>query len=486
MVRARTGRLSEFILDVAAAFAVLATALLLAQFLHSAFGVTRLAVVFLAGVTIAATIRGARAAIAAALLGMLFYRLFLDLRTPETTGVAEDVLNVSVFLVVALITGALAGRLHDQAADSRLRAERMEALFRASRTISDEDEPALWKILADTLSSASGGVAFAIDGNGTLQAQSGGSGPDAVAAVELARKLLSSSATVDRDSKWRARVISAPTAQLGVLVWEAEPWDDEIEGTVALLGELASASLVRSQARHEQIRLKAEEEANRLREALLSSISHDFRSPLAAIIGSSTSLLEYGEKFDPVVTRDLLLNIQVEGEKLNQFVVNLLNMTRLQSGVITPAIQAIAAGEVISKAVERLERHSNQVVPVTVLGDCTIQADPLLLEQALYNVLDNAVKYGGGAEGLGVRCDANGTHCEIVVADCGPGLPSEDQDGMFTKFHFAKAGTRPTGTGLGLSISRGFVEAMGGTIRARNRSDGRPGLEIAITLPGTC
>jgi two-component system sensor histidine kinase KdpD len=473
-------------LDVAAAFAVLATALFLAQLLHSLFGVTRLAVIFLAGVTVAASVRGGRAAIIAALIGMLFYKLFLDLRTPDSTDVAEDLLNLSVFLIVALITGALAGSLHDQAADSRVRAERMEALFRASRIISDEDEPALWPTLADTVAQASGGAAFVVDGNGALRAQSGGSKSDAASALELAKAVLGSSATVESQSPWPARVISSPTGPAGVLVWEAHLSDDELDGTFTLLGELASAAIIRLQTRQEQIRIRAEEEANRLREALLSSISHDFRSPLAAIVGSSTSLLEYGDKFDAAVTRDLLLNIQDEGEKLNQFVVNLLNMMRLQSGVISPAVQAVAAGEVIAKAIGRLRRHSNQAVPVEVEGDCTIQADPLLLEQALYNILDNAVKYGGGAESLGVRCDFNGTQCEIVVADCGPGLSSEDQDGMFTKFHFAKAGKRPTGTGLGLSISRGFVEAMGGTIRARNRSDGRPGLEIAITLPGAC
>jgi two-component system sensor histidine kinase KdpD len=486
MVKARRARLSGFMLDVAAAFAVLASALLIAEVLHSFFGVTRLAILFLAAVTIAASVRGARAAIVAALMGMLFYKLFLDLRTPETTGIAEDVVNVSVFLVVALIVGTLAGRLHDQAAESRVRAERMEGLFRASRTILDEDEPALWPTLSDTLSQASGGAAFAVDRNGRLRAQSGGSESDAASAVALARMVLGAPATGESQSRWRARLMSSLTAPAGVLVWEADLTDGELEGIITLLGELASAAIVREQTRHEQVRIRAEEEANRLREALLSSISHDFRSPLAAIIGSSTSLLEYGDKFDSAVTRDLLLNIQDEGERLNQFVVNLLNMTKLQSGVIVPAIQPVAAAEVIAKALGRLEWHGNQAVQLEVEGDCNIRADPLLLEQALYNVLDNAVKYGGGAEGLGLRCDVDGKQCEIIVADCGPGLSTEDQDGVFTKFHFAKMGARPAGTGLGLSISRGFVEAMGGTIRARDRSDGRPGLEVAITLPRAC
>src|SRR5688572_12881329 len=128
MVRARRARLSEFMLDVAAAFATLATALFLAELLHSSFGVTRLAILFLAAVAVAASLRGGRAAIAAALMWMLFYKLFLNLRTPETTGFVEAVLNLSAFLIVTRTTGALAGRLHHKAAESQIRAERMEAL----------------------------------------------------------------------------------------------------------------------------------------------------------------------------------------------------------------------------------------------------------------------------------------------------------------------------------------------------------------------
>lgn len=485
MIKARTERLSELLLDVAAAFAALATALLLAELLHSIFGLTRLSILFLAAVTVTASVRGARAAIVAALLGILFYRLFLDLRTPDHTEVVEDFLNLIVFLVVALITGALAGRMHDEAAKARLRAERTELLFGASRALTDEDERVLWPILADTLSRASGAAAFVVDHNGTVRAQSGSSHSVEDSAVEIAAQLLRSpSSGTEHGNGWHARLMSSASGPAGVLVWESEVSDPELECVIALLAELASASVVRSQTRQEQIKIRAEEEANRLREALLSSISHDFRSPLAAIIGSATSLLEYGDRFDESVTRDLLLNIQDEGEKLNQFVVNLLNMTRLQSGVIAPATQQVAAAEVISAAIERVERHTNRTLAVRVDGDCDVQADPLLLEQALYNVIDNSVKYGNGAEGLDISCAAAKERCEIVIADQGPGLSKEDQEGMFSKFHFARTGTRPAGTGLGLSISRGFVEAMGGTIHARDRSDGQPGLEVSIILRG--
>ena len=482
----KSGR-SALAIDAAAALVASASALFVAELIHSASGLTRLSILFLAAVTVTASIRGARAGVVAALIGVIFYNVFLNLRTPDQSEIVEDLLNVVIFLIVALITGTLAGRVHDEAQRSRVRAERMESLFRASGAISEEDGHSFWTTLADTLSRATGRAALVVDRGGALQARSGNAQHQPTAGIELGNRLLASRGTgVEQEHGWRARLMGSPSEPAGALIWESEESDPELEGVIALLADLGSASIVRAQSREEQLRRRTAEEAGRLREALLSSISHDFRSPLAAIIGSSTSLLEYGDKFAEPVKRDLLLNIQHEGEKLNQFVANLLNMIRLQSGVIEPASESLSAAEVVGAAIERLERHSRLKLPVQVEGDCEIEADPLLLEQAVYNVLDNAVKYGNGAKGIEILCKADANGCHIVVADEGPGLPREDHGGVFTKFHFAKSGPRSQGTGLGLSISRGFIEAMGGTIDARNRSDGRPGLEVAISLRSRC
>lgn len=458
-------------------------ALLLAEVLHSSFGLTRLSILFLAAVTVVASLRGARSAIVAALVGVFFYKLFLDLRTPDQTDIVEDVLNIFIFLIVALITGALAGRLHDAAETSKARAERTELLFDASRALTDKDEQDFWQILSETLSGASGGPCFVVDHTGSTRAKSGPPVSDQAPAEELAGRLLAAGDKgVERAAGWSALLISSPAGPAGVLAWQGHTDDPEFEGVVRLLAELASAYVVRAQARQEQIRIRAEEEANRLREALLSSISHDFRSPLAAIIGSATSLLEYGDRFDSKVTRDLLLNIQDEGEKLNQFVGNLLNMTRLQAGVVNPTLHEVSAAEIIDDVLRRIERHSRKVLQVRPEGDCLLQVDRLLLEQAIYNVIDNAVKYGSGAEGLEIRCERRDDYCDIVIADQGPGIPEEDQLRMFDSFHFARSSTHVASTGLGLSIARGFVNSMGGTIGARNRIDGRRGLEVVITL----
>ena len=483
MQAARRAKSATFSVDLVLALVAPALALAGAEFLYSTLGLTRTGILFLAAVTFAASLRGTRAAVLAALIGVLCYKLFLDQRAGERTGAVEDLIAVLVFLVVALVTGTLAGRVHDAADRARRHAARMEALFRTSRALSEEEEGKFWPTMTGAIAEASGGAALAVDAGGAVQARAGPPANEA-AAGELARRILEGTgAPKGGAGEWRARTVPHAAPFAGVLLWEAREDDGGTDEFAELLTDVAAASLARAQVRREQVRVEAAEEAGKLREALLSSISHDFRSPLAAIIGSSTSLLEYGDKFDEAVRRDLLLNIQDEGEKLNQFVANLLNMTRLQSGVVRPATRALTAADAIGSAIERLRRHHGGAIPSMDLdADCTVQADPLLLEQAVYNILDNAVKYAGVDGQVEIVCHNDGPFSRIVIGDHGPGLPAEDQAGIFTTFHFARKG-QAKGTGLGLSISRGFVEAMGGTIGARNRSDGQPGLEIAISLP---
>lgn len=484
MSKQHSTRRHTLFMDVAVALLAPVIALALAELIHSLLGITRVSLVFLAAVTVTASMRGARAAVLAALAGVFFYRLFVDLRVGERTDVWEDILNVAIFLVVALVTGALAGRVHDEATRSRTRARRMEALFRASRTLSDEDDETLWPTLAETLTNLAEGQGLVLDQGGAVRGRAGETGDLEAEALDLGRDLLRSPTNgISRRASWSARLLLSQAGPAGVLIWETREHDREVDGAIELLAELASASIARAKAREEQVTTRAAEEAAKLREALLSSISHDFRSPLAAIIGSSTSLLEYGDKFDIRVRRDLLLNIHAEGEKLNDFVTNLLDLTRLHSGVVQPVKEPLALDRVVKSAVERLERHRGETLRIRTGGECEAEADPLLLEQAIYNIVDNAVKYGGSPEEIEIVCCPNGESCKIIVADRGPGLPEKDRENMFTSFHFVRTTGRSKGTGLGLSIAKGFVEAMGGTIQAHARRDGLSGLEIAIGLP---
>lgn len=487
----RASRRAELYRDLAIAVAAPAAAVLLAELIHTGLGVSRFGLLFLAAVTVAASIRGSRAAVFSAIVGVAAYKLFLDLRTTEHTTAIEDVLNLAVFLVVALVTGTLAGRLHDEAAKARRHAENTDLLYSTSRTLSDVgDGTDFWAALARAVAVGTGSSCIALNAEGDIEGRASGSGdviqPRAEAsAIESGRRALAGThaEASASNSSWRTKTIQYDRGTAGVLVWEVQEETEQSDEFTDLVVELAAASLTRKQARDEKVSRQAAEEASRLREALLSSISHDFRSPLAAIIGSATSLLEYGDKFEEPVRRDLLANIRDEGEKLNQFVANLLAMTQVQAGVVRASNEPIILGEVVQAVVERLTLHRGEIPKVLVDADCVVSADRLLLEQALYNVLDNAAKYANTPGGLEITCVEDGPRSCIRISDHGPGLPEEDHEGIFTTFHFSRKTGHSKGTGLGLSITKGFIEAMGGTITASHRSDGQPGLEIAVSLP---
>jgi two-component system, OmpR family, sensor histidine kinase KdpD len=231
--------------------------------------------------------------------------------------------------------------------------------------------------------------------------------------------------------------------------------------------------------------VKRRVEADRLRSALLTSISHDLKTPLAAILGAAGTLKGFARELDDQGKVELIATIIEESERLNRFIANLLDMTRLEAGSIKPNTGRHDIGEIIGTALERankiLARHK---VEVAIAADLPmLELDPILFEQVLFNLLDNAAKYAPPATTVHIQSWREGDKVELQVLDEGSGIPPDDLDRIFDKFHRAqKEDQVRAGTGLGLAISRGFVEAMGGTITAANRSD-RQGAVFTITLP---
>jgi two-component system sensor histidine kinase KdpD len=226
-------------------------------------------------------------------------------------------------------------------------------------------------------------------------------------------------------------------------------------------------------------------EGERLRSALLTSISHDLRTPLASILGSITSLRSYGELYDPKARDELAATIQDEAERLNRFVTNLLDMSRLEAGALKPRLALIDTGDIIATALQRatnvLQRHR---VSLDLEPDLPmLSLDFVLFEQALFNLLDNAAKYAPPGSEVTVRARRQDGSVAISVLDEGNGIPVEDLAHIFEKFYRVQRGDRQrAGTGLGLAICRGFVEALGGTVAAANRADGQ-GAVFTMTLP---
>jgi two-component system sensor histidine kinase KdpD len=251
------------------------------------------------------------------------------------------------------------------------------------------------------------------------------------------------------------------------------------------LSDQAALAIERVNLVEDVERARRAAEADRLRSALLTSISHDLRTPLASILGAAGSLRAYPHLLDEAAREELAATVQEEAERLNRFIANLLDMTRLEAGKLAPNAAPTDLGEVVGSALQRASKIlAGHRVEVDVSADLPLLAlDPVLLEQALFNLLDNAAKYAPPASTITLRGWRDGGAVRLRILDEGEGIPADEVGRIFEKFHRARKGDRQrAGTGLGLSICRGFVEAMGGTIAAANRAD-RPGAAFTITFP---
>jgi two-component system sensor histidine kinase KdpD len=223
-------------------------------------------------------------------------------------------------------------------------------------------------------------------------------------------------------------------------------------------------------------------ETERMRNSLLSSVSHDLRTPLATIIGASSGLLEGGERLQSATRRDLVRSIHGEASHLDRLVNGLLEMTRLESGAVTIKAEPQALDGVLGAALQRLDTLlRDRVVQVNLPADLPlVPIDALLMEQVFLNLLDNAARYSPPGSPIDIAASAAGLKVVVEVSDRGRGFAPGDETRAFEKFYRGRtAGTR--GVGLGLAICRAIVQAHGGTIVAENRPGG--GAIIRFTLP---
>jgi two-component system sensor histidine kinase KdpD len=218
---------------------------------------------------------------------------------------------------------------------------------------------------------------------------------------------------------------------------------------------------------------------------LLTSISHDLKTPLASILGNVSSLAQYSKLYDEATRSEMLEMAEAETIRLSRFVDNLLHMTRIDAGGLHPTLEMLDVSDLVGSALTRSEKLLQRHRLCTDLPSDLpmVDADFVLAEQVLANLLDNAAKYSPADSEIRIAAHDADDHVVIHVEDEGPGVPAEHLDRIFQRFfRVMTADHRPAGTGLGLAICKGFVEAMGGTISGANRTD-RPGARFTITLP---
>ncbi|OYW37007.1 MAG: hypothetical protein B7Z42_11110 [Brevundimonas sp. 12-68-7] len=435
--------------------ALVACALGLSAVLFALTGTTRLSMVFLGVVLLGALAFGTRAGLFGAVLAFLSYNFTLtEPRFSLEFAGTEDILTLTIFLAVALTTGGLAGRVRESQRAERERADQLAVLLEASRAQAATDDPG--RILADLqarlIAVGNGSALVPLPGAPSSDVSSLQEDGDLWRAMTLA---WGDAMTTRRQGAWRARLI-----------------------------DLAAVSLDRAQLGLLRSRAEADRQAAALRDAVLASLSHDLRTPLASILASGTSLRDYEDRFDGDTRRGLVEDIVGEADRLNRYVGNLLSLTRIQAGALTPAVGAVSLLDVVDQAARRIGRPDLlAVTPETAAGPCVVDGDPLLLEQVLFNLFDNALTHGGPEVAVEVRAETRGDQVRLTISDNGPGVSNEDVGRIFDRFFQAADPVgRRRGAGIGLAVARGFVEAMGGRIAAGPRADGRRGLQVDLTF----
>ncbi|HMM14832.1 MAG TPA: sensor histidine kinase KdpD [Parvibaculum sp.] len=475
-------------------------AIVLGRLIQLVAPLPNISLVFLAAILFTAVNYGLWPSLFASLLSTLAYNFFFlpPLYTFTITDPA-NVLALIFFTVVAVLTSNLTARTRRQIVVAQAQIKTTTELNSFSRKlagINDLDD-LLWAASFQIASMLKLRVVFLFPADGHMSVAAGYPPDDVADEADLAaaRWAFDHQCPAGRGSntlpgaKRLFLPIRTASGMLAVVGLDREapgPLFTADEGRLldALLDQIA-VSIERIRLAEDIDNARVMSETERLRGALLTSISHDLRTPLASIIGAVSSLRSYFDRYDAKQRGELIATIEDEAERLNRFVGNLLDITRLEAGALNIRADRVEIGELVETALRRaarlLARHR---VEVDLSPDLPpVRADSVLLEQVIFNLLDNAAKYSG--PGSLVRISAERAHDEVLirVSDEGEGIPPDEIEHIFDKFHRVRAGDqRPAGTGLGLAVCRGFVEAFGGRITAANRTD-RRGAQFTVMLP---
>lgn len=475
-------------------------AVVMGQALFHILDVRNIALVFLMAVLISAATAGLWPALFASVIGALAYNFFF--LTPYISLAihdAESVVALLFYLGAASITSNLTARVHRQARAARLRARTTESLYLFSKRLSVAGtlDDVLWVTVNQMATMLRVNTVLLLPEGDRVSVKAGFPPDDTLADFDIAAAQWAFEhnrpAGRGADTLPGAKRLYMPM-RTGRMTVGVVGLDSEKPGPLLTpdqsrlfdaLADQAALAIERIQLVDDLDRAKLNAEADKLRAALLTSISHDLRTPLAGVMGAAGTLRDYFEALSEADRRDLLSTVVEEAERLNRFIVNLLDMTRIEAGALEPNMSVVwldeALGTVLSRATTILAEHRTEVDLPPDLPP--LRLDPVLFEQVLFNILDNARKYAPPQSVIRISAHPEGDQLVLRLIDEGPGIPGVDLERIFDIFYRArKEDSVQAGTGLGLSICRGFIEAMGGQITASNRSD-RSGTIFTLRLP---
>lgn len=488
----------DFVLATLAVFVTLFVAL----FLEGSLGLGNLSLVFLIGIFFTAARSGLLPSFYAVGLSFIAYNFFFT--EPRYTLFVyhrSDLVTLVLYLIVASVTGSLAVRLREQRKVAELAAKRSAVLHDMSHNLAnavgvEEIASEAAKCISSYLNRPIAVILRNQDAKEglTLGATSSEDVKPSDFPWKLAERVFDSG-VADRfiPSGWEMLPLSASSRTVGILAIQHGANFERNSGlpvekdqiTLAFCNQLALA-LERGLLARELEEKRVENESEQLRSALLSSISHDLRTPLSSIIGSATTLSEMSHALTESNREELVGNILGEAERLNSFVQNLLDMTRLGRGTVKLRCEWIEdLRELIGRATGRLKGviRSHEIKLDFDDSLSAVLLDQILFEQVLVNILENAIKYSPEGSSITFTLRASDSGVDLRVIDEGSGVPSEDREKIFDMFYRVRAkDSKVAGTGLGLAICKAIVEAHGGNIHAEEGAGGR-GTAIVIALP---
>ncbi|RTE94444.1 MULTISPECIES: sensor histidine kinase KdpD [Bradyrhizobium] len=471
-----------------------------AELIQPRFGIENVDLVLLTAVVAVAVRYGLWPSLLATVAASLSYNFFF--LPPIYTFTITDPTNVAafvLFMVVAMIVSNVAARVRTQADAAIGRIRMTEQLYAFSRKLAGTAtlDDVLWATAYQIALMLKVRVVLLLPEEGLLTVKSGYPPEDDLDQADLAAAnwAWSNDRPAGRGSDTLPgakrlflpmRTGRGPIGVIGIDNDRTGPLltPDQRRLLDALVDQGALA-IERVLLVEDMDRVKRTVESERLRSALLTSISHDLKTPLASVLGAASTMRDLAGALSDTEKRDLLATVIDESERLNRFIANLLDMTKLESGAIVPNSALHDLGEIVGSALRRAAKILNgHKVELVLAADLPmLQLDAVLFEQVLFNLLDNAAKYSPPDTTVSIRGRRDRDHVVLEIVDEGAGIPPDELDSVFDKFYRVQKGdhVRP-GTGLGLAISRGFVEAMRGTISAANRSD-RRGAVLTVRLP---
>ncbi len=462
-----------------------------------------MSMVFLLAVLLCALRFGVTAAVIASALSFFAYNFFfIDPRYTLTIARPHELFALLIFLAVAVVTGSLAGRLREQANATRDRAEATQSLYDFSRKLSGAPkiDDVVWLVASQSAAIVRGrSVVLLAKSEGDLLLEGAWPPEDSMSTPDWAaarwahekKEPAGHSTSTMPSAVFHFRPMVSSRGSVGVIGTATDDGEEVLpaatEGALQSFADQAAIAVERTLLVDEAAQMTAAAESERLRSSLLSSVSHDLRTPLSSILGSVTSLRQLGDRMSAADQSELLATIEEETTRLTQFVSNLLDMTRLEAGALDIQRDWIDLTDVIRGAAKRGQKiMPTRRIELTMQPNLPlIKGDATLLEHVIFNLIDNADKYSPVSSVTTIAAEPlqHGA-VAIRVIDQGRGIPADLLKRVFDKF-YRVSGTdgRAPGTGLGLSIAAGVVRAMGGEISARSPTSSGTGTEISIVLP---